>query len=198
MFKYGSIAVLCQFSSDLFNFLSVLVLSHVCGSLLSSLVPGSSSRSSVVLQLANQISLAPSNFMSQVAQGAELPEVLQSDDFKGIWHNHSLLSVVGSWDTFEHLELSWISDPNYQGRQHLWQWILATCLWRFSRRSLMGFCNGRIQSLDWCFSSSSRTLRTWLCFWRVIRRCWSFQFVQRRFSGLCQLTVLPLSNYLAT
>lgn len=106
MFKYGSIAVLCQFSSDFFNFFGVLVLSDVGSPLLSSLVPGSCSRSSVVLQFANQFSLAPSDFVGEITQCAELSEVLQSDDLQGIWHNHSLLGVVGSWDSFEYLKFS--------------------------------------------------------------------------------------------
>lgn len=69
-------------------------------------MPSQSTSSTVVLQLIDKLLLAPSDLGGQVSQGAELAEVLEPDDLQGIRDDEPLLGIVGSWDSFEDLELA--------------------------------------------------------------------------------------------
>ena len=83
-----------------------MVLAHVGGSLLTLLVPGESTRPTVILKLLDELLLAPSDLSGEISEGAELSEVLESDDLQSIWDNKSLLGVIGGGNSLKDLELA--------------------------------------------------------------------------------------------
>lgn len=59
---------------------------------------------SLVLELGHDVLLGPSHAGGEVSHAAELSMCLHSQDFEGLRDNHSLLLVIGEWNSFEYLQ----------------------------------------------------------------------------------------------
>jgi len=59
---------------------------------------------SLFLEFGNDAGLAPAGESSEVAEGAERSERLQSEHLEGLRHDHALLVVIGEGDSLEDLQ----------------------------------------------------------------------------------------------
>jgi hypothetical protein len=91
-------------SLDSINFLDVEGLSNVVGLGNSLLVPCGGSLSALVLELADQGLLSPSDLAGKVTKGAELSEAGQLNCSEGIGDELSLLGVIGGGNSLEDFE----------------------------------------------------------------------------------------------
>ena len=96
-----SVSELGQLVSDFGDLFLVEGFSDCVGLLHSLLVPFLGSFSSLVLELLDEVLLAPSDLAGKVTQLAELSEAAQLDSSQGIGNDLSLFGVVGSGDSFE-------------------------------------------------------------------------------------------------
>lgn len=59
---------------------------------------------SLILELGHDVLLGPSGELGEVSHGAEVSVGFHSEDFEGLRDNHSLLLVIGEWDSFENFQ----------------------------------------------------------------------------------------------
>merc|ERR1711982_197819 len=59
---------------------------------------------SLILELGHDVLLGPSGDAGEVSHAAEISMGFHSEDFEGLRDNHSLLLVIGEWDSFENFQ----------------------------------------------------------------------------------------------
>ena len=59
---------------------------------------------SLILELRHDVLLGPSGDGGEVSHAAEISMGFHSEDFEGLRDNHSLLLVIGEWNSFENFQ----------------------------------------------------------------------------------------------